>query len=40
MERNPQRIKPITAEWVERAQALVAGVDISDIDEPLPEEEE
>ncbi|MGC1306900.1 MAG: type II toxin-antitoxin system PrlF family antitoxin [Phormidesmis sp.] len=35
IEENPQRLKPITAKWVNELKSLVAGVDIGDIDQPL-----
>lgn len=40
MEENPQHIKPLTAEWIERAKALVEGVDIGDLNKPLPNDDE
>jgi antitoxin PrlF len=35
IEKNPQRVKPVTTEWADRLQALVKEVDIGDLNEPL-----
>lgn len=39
IEQNPQNLKPVPAEWVERARSLVAGMD-SDLDAPLLDEDD
>lgn len=37
MAKHPGRLRPITAEWLNELQSLVAGVEV-DLDAPLPEE--
>jgi antitoxin PrlF len=39
MSKNPQNIKPISPELLNRAKELVAGVEF-DLDAPLPDDEE
>jgi antitoxin PrlF len=36
---SPGRLQPVTAEWVEKIQSLVAGVEV-DLDQPLSDDEE
>ncbi len=35
IEKNPQRVKPVTAKWADGLQALVKEVDVGDLNEPL-----
>jgi antitoxin PrlF len=37
MAKHPDRLRPVTAEWLHELQGLVAGVEV-DLDAPLPEE--
>ena len=37
MTKRPDRLRPITAEWLHEVEDLVAGVEV-DLDAPLPEE--
>jgi antitoxin PrlF len=37
MTKHPDRLRPVTAEWLHELQDLVVGVEV-DLDAPLPEE--
>ncbi len=40
IEQNPQNLKPISAEWVDRLKSLLANIETGELNAPLPDEDE